>query len=345
MYLLDDLKLIHERDKSDALGVAAKQWQQLTHSYNVAFQPKAEIRNIVVAGMGGSGWPALYIKSWPSVKAPFEIIHDYHIPKYVDENTLFIASSYSGNTEETLAALSEAELRHAQIVVLSAGGQLKEIAEAKNYPLFVLPSGTQPRMSSFYFIAAYLQLLAPFGLVDKSSLEELKNLAQWLKGQIEMWEPTVPASKNPAKQLALELMGKTVIVYSGPLLSPVANKMKICFNENAKNLAWWNEYPEFSHNEFMGWTSHPTKKPFAVIEIRSDLENERIKKRFKITQRMLSGKRPAPEVIEPQGNSLPQQIFWASVFGDFVSIYLGLLNGVDPTPVDLVEKFKKALDE
>lgn len=343
--MLDDLKYIHERDAQDALGVVEKQWQQLAHEFKVQFEPKAAIQNVVLGGMGGSGWPASYVMSWPGVKAPFEVVNNYNLPSYVNEHTLFIASSYSGNTEETLSALREAETARAQIVVMAAGGQLESIAKEKDYPLFSIPLGTQPRMSSFYFISAFLELFAPLGLVDPASLEERKQVSKWLSGQTGSWGPATPTKDNPAKKLALEIMGKTPIIYSGPLLAPVAKKMKICMNENAKNLAWWNQYPEFNHNEFIGWSSHPVDKPFCVIEIRSNLEHERVQKRFTVSERMLSGKRPAPHVIEPQGESLAQQIFWASMFGDFVSVYLALLNGLNPTPVDLVEKFKKALDE
>ncbi|HSX23731.1 MAG TPA: bifunctional phosphoglucose/phosphomannose isomerase [Candidatus Saccharimonadales bacterium] len=342
--MLDDLKLIHERDAQDALGVVEKQWQQLTHEFGVTFKPTAEIRNIVLGGMGGSGWPATYVQSWPGVSVPFEISNNYTVPRYVDGHTLFIASSYSGNTEETLAALADAEARKAQIVVMTSGGKLKELAEQKGYPLYVLPTGTQPRMSSFYFIAAFLELFTPLGLVDTDAIKQRQGISDWLKAQTASWRPDTPTAQNPAKQLAQELMGKTVIVYSGPLLAPVAQKIKICMNENAKNLAWWNQYPEFNHNEFIGWSSHPVDKPFAVIEIRSNLEHERVQKRFEVTEKMLSGKRPSPHVIVPQGDTLPKQIFWASVFGDFVSLYLALLNGLNPTPVDLVEKFKQALD-
>lgn len=341
--MLDDLKYIHEKDQSDALGIVEKQWQQLVQTYDVTFTPKEEIRNVVLSGMGGSAWPALYVQTWPSVSVPFEVNRTYDIPRYVNENTLFIASSYSGNTEETLSALSAAEERKAQIVVMTAGGKLEAVAREKDYPLFLIPPGTQPRMSSFYFIAAFLELFAPLKLVDESSLTERKKLSEWLKDQVGSWRADVSTAQNPAKQLALEIAGKTPIIYSGPLLAPVANKMKICMNENAKNTAWWYQYPEFSHNEFIGWSSHPIDKPFAVIEIRSSLEHPRVQKRFEITERMLSGKRPAPHVITPQGDTLPQQIFWASMFCDFVCTYVALLNGVDPTPVDLVEKFKQEL--
>jgi glucose/mannose-6-phosphate isomerase len=134
-------------------------------------------------------------------------------------------------------------------------------------------------------------------------------------------------------------------MYGGPLLFPAANKWKICMNENAKNTAWVYQYPEFNHNEFIGWSSHPIDKPFAVVEIRSNLEHPRVQKRFTVSERLLSGKRPAPLVVTPQGDTLLQQLVWAITMGEFVSIYLALLNGVNPTPVDLVEKFKVALDE
>src|ERR1700757_4687667 len=126
--MLDDLKLIHTRDAQDALGVAEKQWEQLVHDYNVELTGLGEIKNVVLAGMGGSSLPAVFLKSWPETNVPFEIVRDYSILKYVNEQTLFISSSYSGNTEETLTALSEAESRGAQILVLSAGGKLADQA-------------------------------------------------------------------------------------------------------------------------------------------------------------------------------------------------------------------------
>ena len=343
--MLDDRQYIKQHDPQDALGIVEKQWQQLTHKFGVKFEAKADIRNIVLGGMGGSGWPAEYMQTWPGVNVPFEVSRNYTVPKYVDEHTLFIASSYSGNTEETIAQLHDAESHQAQIVVMASGGKLQKLTEEKGYPLYLLPTGTQPRMSSFYFISAFIELFTPLKLIDVGANEERHNISKWLKTQTDSWRADVPTAKNAAKQLAQELMGRTVIVYSGPLMFPAANKWKICFNENAKNLAWANRYPEFNHNEFIGWSSHPVDKPFAVVEIRSNLEHERVQKRFLVTEKLLSGKRPKPQVVVPKGETVAQQLFWSSVFGDFVSIYLAILNGVNPTPVDLVEKFKKALDE
>lgn len=343
--MLDDLKQIHERDVDDALGVAEKQWQQLQYKYDTELPALTNISSIVLAGMGGSALPGVFLRTWPGTLVPFEIVRDYALPEYVGEGTLFISSSYSGNTEETLTAIKEAESRNAQIVVIAAGGKLADYAKEKQYPLFTIPGGIQPRMCSFYFLGAFLQILEPLGLVAKGSTDELNAAGDWLKEQISSWKAEIPTKDNAAKQLALELMGKSVVVYSGPKLFPAANKFKICLNENAKNVAWVNYYPEFNHNEFIGWSSHPEQKPYAVVEIRSNLENERIQKRFTVSERLLSGKRPSPEVVEPKGDSLIQQLLWASNFADFTSLYVALLNGLNPTPVDLVEKLKVELNK
>lgn len=343
--MLDDLKYIHEKDADDALGVVGDQWKQLLHDFNVTFTPQGDIQNVVLAGMGGSALYAVFTGVWPGVSVPFEISRNYDIPGYVNENTLFIASSYSGNTEETLEALTQAEAKGAQIVVFAAGGKLADRAKQAGYPFFEIPGGIQPRMSTFYFLSAIMQLFEPLGLVPQGSLKELRDAGEWVSQQIETWLPTVPTASNAAKRLALELMGKSIVVYSGPKLFPACNKWKICMNENAKNVAWRNELPEFNHNEFIGWSSHPIDKPYAVIELRSNLEHPRVQKRFEVTNRLLSGKRPAPEIVEVVGETLPQQLLWAANFGDFTSLYLALLNGLNPTPVDLVEKFKVELDK
>ena len=343
--MLDDLKYIHERDTQDALGVAQKQWQQLSQAYQVDLSKFSDIQNVILAGMGGSALPGVFLRSWPGTLVPFEIVRDYDVPEYVGPSTLFISSSYSGNTEETLTAIQAAEARGAQIVVIAAGGKLAEYAAEKNYPVFTIPSGIQPRMSSFYFLAAFVQLLEPLNLIRSGAGAELAEAGEWLKDQLGGFGPEVKTSDNTAKQLALELIGKSVVVYSGPKLFPAANKFKICMNENAKSVAWVNQYPEFNHNEFIGWSSHPVDKPYAVVDIRSNLEHPRVQKRFEVSERLLSGKRPSPEVIVPQGDTVLKQLLWTSNYADFVSIYVALLNGVNPTPVDLVERFKVALDE
>ena len=344
--MLDDLKYIHQRDAQDALGIAEKQGSQLEYAFPTSnFQlPTAGIENVVFAGMGGSALFALLGQTWPGYGQPFEISRGYGIPAYVSEKTLFFASSYSGNTEETLSALAAAEERGAQVVVITSGGKLAERAQEKNYPLALLPAGYQPRHATLFGLKALLTVLDQVG-VTEGKAAELTGLAGFVQTATQAWRPDIPTKDNYAKQLALELMGKSPVVYAGPLLFPAAYKWKISFNENAKNIAWCNQYPEFNHNEFLGWTSHPTDKPYGVIDLRSSFEHERVQKRFVVSERLLSGKRPAPLVVNAQGETLLEHLLWTVALGDFVSLYLALLNGLNPTPVDLIEKFKTALDD
>ena len=340
--MLDDQNILKQRDPDNALGVAAGQVDYFNQTFDAEFTPKKPVENIVWAGMGGSALPAVIIASWPRISVPLEISRNYEIPEYVSEQTLFIASSYSGNTEETLEALSHAEEKNAQIVVIAADGKLAKRAKEKGYPLFAIPAGIQPRMATFYFVNAFCQIIKHLSIAIEDT-SELQQVGEWLKNEVRTWAADVPESENQAKQIAMKLAGKTPIMYAGPKLFPAANKWKIGFNENAKNTAWVNQYPEFNHNEFIGWSSHPVEKPFGIVEIRSSLEHPRIQKRFEVTERLLSGMRPSPIVVEPKGETLLQQLAWSFALGDFVSIYLAILNGVNPTPVALVEKLKTEL--
>lgn len=340
--MLDDLKYIHSKDPQDALGLAEKQWQQLEHEFKV---PELKTpQNVVFAGMGGSALEALISRTWPGYNVPFALVRDYSLPKFVSDKTLVIVSSYSGNTEEAVSVLEEAIASPAQVVVLAGGGKLAEIAQEKEQIYVELPKASQPRYGVFYALKALVTMLEQAGLVAEDKVEaELQGAANFLQEAVKAWLPDVPASKNPAKQLARELCGKSPVVYAGKLLAPAAYKWKISFNENAKNVAWWGEYPEFNHNEFLGWSSHPHDKPYEVIDLRSSFDHPRVAKRFDLSDRLLSGRRPKAHVVDAEGDTILQQILWTVSYGDFVSIYLALLNGVNPTPVDLIEKFKKEL--
>lgn len=341
--MLDDLRYIHERDAQDALGVAEKQYQQLLHEFEV-FQDEISVENIVFTGMGGSALAALLCQSWLNVTKPFEVVRGYDLPAYVSSNTYVIAASYSGNTEETLGALEQAEARGAQIAVIAGGGTLAKIAEEKNYPLAMLPNTSQPRYAALAGMTAIATLLDQAGLLQHDGWQaEVQAAADFLRTAVQSWLPTVPVAKNQAKQIALEAIGKSVVVYAGPKLAPAAYKWKISFNENAKQVAWWNQYPEFNHNEYIGWTEQPVDKPYAVIDVRSQLEHPQVQKRFVVSERLLSGRRPAPIVVEVVGENVLQQLVYAVTLGDFTSIYTGIANGLNPSPVDAVEAFKKQL--
>jgi glucose/mannose-6-phosphate isomerase len=340
--MLDDLKMMANRDKSDAFGVAEKEPGQLRHHIGAELSLDREIQNVVLSGMGGSALAANLFLSWTTPPFPFVIDRTYDVPGFTGPNTLFIVSSYSGNTEEELSALAQAADKGAMIVVMTSGGRLADIAREKSYPLLLIPTGIQPRMSVFYQLRALAELMDAMGLI-LDLVPQLETSADFLEEAVANWRPDVPTSKNVAKELAEELMGKTPVVYAGPRLSSAAYKWKISFNESSKNMAFFNQFSEFNHNEFLGWTGHPVEKPFQPIELMSSFEHPQIKQRFAASNKLLSGQMPHPLQIEAEGNTLIEQILWMVLLGDFVSLYLAMLNNVDPTPVDLIEKLKKEL--
>lgn len=345
--MLDDQNVLRQRDPSGALNVAKDQYQQTLFPVEIR-QPEHDgraITQIVVAGMGGSALAALVAKVWlrNELAVPFEVIRDYDLPSYITSSTLVIASSYSGNTEETLSSLAQATERGAQIAIIASGGELITQAIASGAVYVELPGHLQPRMAVIYNLRALTALLAHFGLLSQLLFDEIAQTADWLHEQTAQWASDTPVAHNYAKQLALQAVGKTPVFYGGSLTGPVAYKWKISWNENAKNVAVWNQYPEVSHNEFIGWTSHPVDKPFAIFDLLSPLEHRQIQRRFEITDRLLSGKRPKATTVTLQGESLLAQLLWGSILADFVSIYVAILNGVDPTPVPLIEKLKTEL--
>ena len=345
--MLDDDQVLRQRDPSDALGIAGEQYAQATFEASIDHPEHdgRQILNIVFAGMGGSALAAGIAKTWlvDDLPVPLEVVRGYNLPNYVGYNTLVIASSYSGNTEEVLSVLEKARQKCAQVAVITSGGALESAADETSTALVRLPDGIPQRMTILYTLRALTGLLAHFGVMGRARFEEIASVSGWLREQTREWTADVPTDKNQAKQLALLAVGKTPVFYAGSLMAPVAYKWKISWNENAKNVAFWNEYPEFNHNEFMGWASHPVDKPFAVFDLVSNFEHPRILKRFELSDKLLSGKRPKAHAVELQGETALRQIVWSCVLADFASIYVAILNGVDPKPVALIEKLKQEL--
>jgi len=345
--MLDDQNILKQRDPEHALDVITTQYQQVEFEATVwnGEHDDRVIENIVVSGMGGSALAALVIKAWlkDEMHIPFEVSRSYNLPGYVGKNTLVIASSYSGNTEETVSALHQAQERGAQVAIVASGGVLINEAIDKGIANVSMPKGIQPRMALIYNLRGIIALLVTFGILEDNKLQEIARLAPWLADESRRWGPHISTSRNYAKQLAEKAVGKTPVFYGGALTSPVAYKWKISLNETSKNVAFWNEYSEFNHNEFMGWVSHPVEKPFAVFDLISNLEHPQILKRFKLSDQLLSGLRPKATEIHLKGETSLAQILWGCILADHVSFYVAMLNNVDPTPVELIEKLKKEL--
>lgn len=344
--MLDDNNLIRQRDPSGAL-------QEITSLSNQAtFEPELEgvpagkqPHHVVLAGMGGSALAADMLKMLlkDTLTVPVEVVKGYDIPHFANSDTLVVTISHSGNTEETVSCYEQAKARGCLLTVMATGGALFERAVADGVCRARVPSGAQPRMSTVYHLRTLLKLLEAFGVTDGALFDELGESAAWLGERVSEWAPERATSENYAKQLALGTVGKTAVFYGGQLTAPVAYKWKISWNETAKNVAFCNQYPEFNHNEFMGWTSHPVEKPYAVFDLRSSFEQPRIIERMELSDRMLSGMRPKATVIELAGETLAQQFLWAMALADMTSIYGAILNNVDPTPVEMIERFKTSL--
>jgi glucose/mannose-6-phosphate isomerase len=238
--VLDDPNVIKQRDPQDYLGFVAGQPEQLTYNFGITTEhfPK-KIDEIVFAGMGGSSLVAELVKTWPAFSEPFTVVKEYTLPDYVDENTLVMCASYSGNTEETLECLAEARTKKAQIAIIAHGGKLGEQAKEHGDVYAELPECPQPRVGVFYAYRAVVEILFAAKLVPKADIAELEALVEPLKQAIAGWMSDVPEQQNIAKQLAQKMVGKTPIIYAGPLMYPAAYKWKIDVNENAKNTAWF----------------------------------------------------------------------------------------------------------
>lgn len=346
--MLDDIQVLQRRDSEGTLDATAQQCGQARLPVEILSPDHdgRELTKIVVAGMGGSALAAQLAKTWldSELSVSFEIVRDYVLPTYVDYNTLVILSSCSGNTEETLACFSDAQKQFAQTAVISGGGELMKLAETNNIAHVMLPKlAIQPRMLTIAQLRALTALLSHFGVVNYDRFAEIAETADWLAEEAMAWEPNVTTDKNYAKQLALLAVGKTPVFYSGPLMKSAAYKWKISWNENAKNVAFCSEYPEANHNEFIGWSSHPVEKPFAVFDIVSSFEHPQVLKRFEVSDKLLSGRRPKAQTIQVSGDTPLRQLLWANILADFASIYTGILNNVDPGPVVLATKLKHAL--
>lgn len=343
--MLDDLDFIARFDSQNALAVVADfPSQLLDEEINVPKLNLGSVDNVVLTGMGGSALAGLLVRDWleSELGLPFVVNRDYTLPGFVGEKTLVICSSYSGNTEETISTTKQAIEKKAQVVLMSTGGGLSKLAQEHKLPIIQSPDGLQPRMAVGFGIRLLAELFEELGLVG-GKVAELKLAAESARKTLPSLIMKTPTADNPAKQIAEKLVGKAIWVYGAPSLASTAYKWKINFNENSKNIASYNEFPEFDHNEILGWTGQPVEKPFAVIELCSGLDGERIASRFEVTNRLLSGQMPAPIIVNAKGKTKIEQIISTVMLGDFVSVYLAVLNQVNPTKIEIIERLKKEL--
>lgn len=320
-------------------------WQRALH-----FRLPPDYRNfdkIVVLGMGGSaiGGDLLRCLALEQCATPVFVQRDYTLPRFVDARTLVIASSYSGNTEETLSAFDQALAGPAKKLVLTTGGELKARAVSKGIPTLLIDYRSEPRSAlahSFMPLLAFCQQAG--ALPDQSAAVE--EMARVLEGLGRELDRDVPLARNPGKQLAAKLHGRMVLVYSAGFLADAARRWKTQLNENSKAWAFSDLLPELNHNSVVGYEFPPQvgKSAFAVL-LRSPLLHPRVLKRYELTADILRQAGVESQTVEARGQSHLSQMMGLVLFGDYVSYYLALLNGADPAPVKVIDYLKKRLAE
>lgn len=332
-------------DKEDLRGVILDFPKQFAEGLRLAknIRPRGKFEAVEISGMGGSSLPAnilrmylngLYIKD-PKKNKSFHVFQNrfYTLPHEAYENALNVFASYSGNTEETIESFEEAMKNKLPSVGIATGGKLAELCKKYKVPCVMLPAGIQPRYATGYFFGALMQILINEKLVA--------DVANDIISKARKLDKTISALEKTGKTIAKKLVGKTPVVYASTKFKSLAMIWKIKINENAKTPAFWNYFSELNHNEMVGFTL--PQSAFHVITLLDPKDHPQNIKRMKITAKLLKKKGIETTIIEMKGKDVFETIFSTLILGDWVSYYLALEYGQDPTPVVMVEELKKML--
>jgi len=304
-------------------------------------------RNILIAGMGGSAIGGEMLRGWlrDKLPVPVEICRDYNLPAYACKDTLTFVISYSGETQETLNAFMDATRRRCMTITITSGGHLLSLSKKLNIAHMIIPDELPPRASFPYVFFPLAILLNKMNIVSdlEGNFEEAISV---LRGVIKENSPSVPVESNPSKKLALELEGTIPVVYGFGPYEAVAHRLKTQFNENSKLLGTYDVFPELNHNEVVGWeASESLTKNFSVILLRDREEPSEIECRIGLTKSLVSGKAGKVHEIYAKGEGRLAKMLSLTSIGDFLSVYLAVLRGVDPTPVKSIERIKRGMRE
>ncbi len=353
--IIDSREKIATLDASNMLGSIEALGKQIEHAWkdtnSIHFTPKAEIRNVVVAGMGGSALGADVILHLfkEQLTVPLYVNRTYSLPNYVNEHTLVLLSSYSGTTEEPLAAAKEAEAKNAQIMVIAAGGELVELAKQKNYPVYVIdpvhnPSD-QPRMAIGYSVFGTMGLLAKAGLISLTH-EDVEAVVAVVTQKVAECTVEVPSQSNPAKTLAFLTIDRLPFFVVGDFLEGAAHVCANQHNENAKAFVNYKVIPEINHHLMEGLRfplSNTSTHLFIFVQ--SVLYDPKVSIRVKLTQHIVEENGIETTALPLQSASKLTQAFELITVLSFAGFYLSMLEGIDPSPIPFVDKFKDLLSQ
>lgn len=348
--VLDDPDRCRALDPRGMLGLVLRLGETLLEGYRlgkeIPLPPAPEVEQVLVLGMGGSGIGGDLLRSLLHDQAdlPVVVVKDYAVPRWVGPKTLVFACSYSGNTEETLAAYEAAGQAGAVRVAITSGGILGERARSEGVPTVPLPTGFPPRAALGYLFAPMLAVLERWGILP-SQEEAVREAASGLAARTREWGPDRPEADNPAKSLARALTGRIPVVYAlSRLTEPVALRWKTQLNENSKVFAVHNAFPELNHNETVGWAlAGQPDGMLTVVVLRDPGDPSRLVQRLEITREIAFHKAAGYHEVWSRGDGALSRLVSLVFFADLVSVYLAYLNGVDPYPVTVIDELKRRL--
>lgn len=350
--ILDEPERFKELDPLDMLGYINELPEQLQAAWELGQEyplPDAEqVIQVVIAGMGGSaiGGDLLASYAAPVTKVPIIIWRNYDLPGFVsDERTLLIASSHSGNTEETLSAFDRAVEQGAKVMAVTTGGILAKNAANVNAPVWRFEHDGQPRSAVGFSFGLLLSALVRLGFIEFHP-EDLNETVGAMHAQMREIGAEVPVTSNLAKRMAGQFMNRWPTVIGSEFLAPVARRWRTQLAEMPKAVAQFEELPEADHNMIEG-VQHPESLfgPMMVVFLRSTLNHPRNLKRLEATRNILMVEGFNTDILEAQGQSrLAHQ--WTNLhLGDYVAYYLAMAYGTDPTPVPITQDLKQRLTE
>jgi glucose/mannose-6-phosphate isomerase len=294
--------------------------------------------NVVICGMGGSGIGGKMVAQWfaDTAKTPIILLQDYDIPSFINGKTLFIASSYSGNTEETMTAVKKAAKLGAKIVGVCSGGELFKFCQDKVYHVIKVPGGNPPRTMLAFSVVQLVNILANAKIIPTDALDKIDKCRNLLNKEL-------VAIKDEAKKLATFAHNKQLILYSTNNHEAIIIRARQQFNENSKQLCWHHVIPEMNHNELVGWGGG--KPDHAVVFFVSKFISDRNKLRVSITRDVVLKKTDACISIQGSGANLFEESFYFIHIVDWASLFLAELNQADPIDIKVIDYLKDQLSK
>jgi glucose/mannose-6-phosphate isomerase len=341
-----DRAAVEAADPAGMLGDVLAQPQQLGdalwRAQSAGIPTQDRPGGLIVCGMGGSaiGGDLAAAALGDRATRPITTVRGYALESWTGPDSLVLCASYSGNTEETLACFEAAGVAGAGRVALTTGGKLAEAARAEGVPVIGVPAGMQPRAAVIYMVVSVLECAALCGAAPGLH-SEIDTAAELLATLAERWGPDNAASE--AKALASGLHGTLPVVHGAGPTSAVARRWKTQLNENAKVAAFWSELPEADHNEICGWTQGRRAAPMAGVFLEDPDQHPRVHRRIEMTA-AVAERAGAPVLrASAQGETRLERVLSLVLLGDLVSVYLAVLDGQDPGPVDELVRFKADL--